>query len=59
MKAVVRHSYEGKQKHKDLFPLWAWPLTTEGQGKSKYSHVAFAYSGARLAHGSYSPDQCC
>eukprot|EP00957_Ditylum_brightwellii_P077213 5867709-Ditylum_brightwellii.AAC.1 len=31
MKAIVRHSYEEKERHKDLFPLWSWPCTTEGQ----------------------------
>eukprot|EP00957_Ditylum_brightwellii_P176126 13411358-Ditylum_brightwellii.AAC.1 len=31
MKAIVRHSYEEKEKHKDLFPLWSWPCTREGQ----------------------------
>eukprot|EP00957_Ditylum_brightwellii_P030090 2277619-Ditylum_brightwellii.AAC.1 len=34
MKAIVRHSYEEKEKHKDLFPLWAWPCITEGQKKT-------------------------
>eukprot|EP00957_Ditylum_brightwellii_P125567 9571198-Ditylum_brightwellii.AAC.1 len=33
MKALVRHSYEGK-KEKHLFPLWLWPHTSEGQKKT-------------------------
>mmetsp|Transcript_37363 Transcript_37363/g.54638 ORF Transcript_37363/g.54638 Transcript_37363/m.54638 type:complete len:456 (-) Transcript_37363:846-2213(-) len=34
MKALVRHSYEEKEKENHLFPLWSWPCTSEGQKKT-------------------------
>eukprot|EP00957_Ditylum_brightwellii_P078235 5948761-Ditylum_brightwellii.AAC.1 len=55
MKANVRHSYEEKEKTKTFFHS-GHGLALQKAKKDKHRDVAFAYYGARLAHGSYSPD---